>query len=384
MEVMKKQKTMKEFLASMPDYAKKETMTPVDVESLTAAQRQMMARQMGNMDNTVNKAYILKKHSDGKGFSFTFNSYNLTAVGDKTFVRKVNCGYIFCQDGRLKVKEVSYNMIVTFLTMIGITWWKDSPDKEEIIAQCYKPSMLRAVMTGKVYSSESFYREWAKTSYHIKNVDWRAFRDFMKSYRNISIPDLVAFTTDINASLRNCHKHNSVILRDILKDCAVLNRKVNLNWSEKRMREEHLQMDREVIQMQIAGVKAEPLYDTVVEDKDIEMLNTEQRVFAEGMLMHHCIWTCYFNKMKANRYIGFHMSQPEDCTFGVKLAFNGEVSLDQIYLAYDEHVNPETRKRASDFILENKEKLKMLLNQKREEVVPTPEDAFEMEEDMPF
>jgi hypothetical protein len=90
------------------------------------------------------------------------------------------------------------------------------------------------------------------------------------------------------------------------------------------------------------------------------MLNNEREIYEEGLNMHHCIHSCYFNRIKNREYIAFHMTFPEDCTFGVKIA-SGEIILDQIYLKYDRHVQDKTRQVALDFIKKHSKQLSKLL-----------------------
>ena len=92
----------------------------------------------------------------------------------------------------------------------------------------------------------------------------------------------------------------------------------------------------------------------------IEQLNTEKEVFLEGTNMHHCLYNCYWNRIKSKDYIAFHMSVPEDCTFSFKV-LNDKVVLDQAFLAYDKQISDITKTAIVDFQNRNEADLYKLL-----------------------
>ena len=94
-----------------------------------------------------------------------------------------------------------------------------------------------------------------------------------------------------------------------------------------------------------------------------KLLNTEKDIFIEGSTMHHCLYTCYYDKIKNHNYIAFHLDFPEECTLGI-CTYNEEICLNQIYKKYDQPVSNETRQYALDFIKTHQEDLKKLFNQK--------------------
>jgi hypothetical protein len=149
-------------------------------------------------------------------------------------------------------------------------------------------------------------------------------------------------------------------IRDVLKLAVKLDQVVDLNWSDKRIDQFHQEQIRIVNALAIASKPQTPIFDQLIGNEHITMLNNEREIYEEGLNMHHCIHSCYFNRIKKQEYIAFHMTFPEDCTFGVKIAA-GEVILDQIYLKYDKRVQDETRQVALDFIKKHSKQLSKLL-----------------------
>ena len=97
----------------------------------------------------------------------------------------------------------------------------------------------------------------------------------------------------------------------------------------------------------------------------IKLLNTEKSIFHEGKSMCHCLYSCYYERIKCHQYIAFHMTFPESCTFSVKLNHNNEVIMDQIYAKYDKHVSTETEFIAQQFIDANYDILRRMLTKEQ-------------------
>ena len=180
--------------------------------------------------------------------------------------------------------------------------------------------------------------------------------------------DLVHFTKNVDNSLRILAKEceldswssRMTLFRDVLQLAVKLGQVIDLNWSDKRMEQFHQEQVRIINALEIASKPQTPIFDQLIGNEHITMLNNEREIYEEGLNMHHCIHSCYFNRIKKQEYIAFHMTFPEDCTFGVKIA-SGEVILDQIYLKYDKRVQDETRQVAIDFIKKHSKQLSELL-----------------------
>ena len=142
-------------------------------------------------------------------------------------------------------------------------------------------------------------------------------------------------------------------------DCAVkLNEIVDFTWSAKRINLEHLRQIRLLKQQEISEKSNEPIYEHTIGSDTIKQLNTEIDVYMEGMSMNHCLYTYYYNRIASKKYIAFHMTSPEDCTFGlIKSIVGNDIYLDQIFLSHDRAVQLETRKVAEQFLQQHKDEL---------------------------
>lgn len=252
------------------------------------------------------------------------------------------------------------------LSILDIEWTKDIFDNwSQFIS---KPSILRAVLTRKVYNIETLVREIYWRLYRIRIQNWKEGRYYLDKASlliNFGLTDINAYTVDANASIRALNslrqKYNSGfithadldrqrrLMEDLLKSAIMLGEKVNLEWSVRRMEEEHLRQTRELMGLELPPESDTPIHAKPIEEEGIALINSEKAIYQEGHQMHHCLYTNYRDRIKEKRYVAYHMSFPEDCTFGICIQ-NGRPSLDQVYLKYDEMVREDTRRCVEDFI----------------------------------
>ena len=303
--------------------------------------------------------------SDIEHLYYKKTCHQICRLGRTFFIKKVQVGSIYITPKSVKINLPTLTVLDEFLQLLNIKLWKDMCECSEKHL-LNKPSILKDILTGHVYNDETLWKRYALHAFRLKNISWK---DFKICYTHqFNILDIVHFTKNVNNSLRILAKECSSnpwsstvqTFRDILKLAIKLDQVIDLNWSYKRMEQFHQEQVRTVNALEIASKPQTPIFDKLIGNEHITMLNNEKEVYEEGLNMHHCIHSCYFNKIKNQEYIAFHMSFPEDCTFGVKIA-SGEVILDQIYLKYDRHVQDKTRQVALDFIKKYSKQLSKLL-----------------------
>ena len=303
--------------------------------------------------------------SDDEHLYYKKTCHQICRLGRTFFIKKVQIASVYITSKSVKINFPNNEPFIEFLQLLNIKLWKDIRECSEAYI-LNKPSMLKDVLTGHIYNDETLWKRYALHAFKLKNVSWKDFKTCYNHHFNIL--DLVHFTKNVDNSLRILAKEcelspcygKIIILRDVLKLAVKLDQVIDLNWSDKRMEQFHQEQIRIDNAVKIANKPQTPIFDQLIGNKHITMLNNEREIYEEGLNMHHCIHSCYFNRIKRQEYVAFHMTFPEDCTFGVKIA-SGEVILDQIYLKYDRHVKDETRKVALDFIKKHsKQLLKML------------------------
>jgi hypothetical protein len=100
---------------------------------------------------------------------------------------------------------------------------------------------------------------------------------------------------------------------DMRNELVILGKKINSTWSANRLKDEHTEMSRQVLDMEVE--------DMVLEDHGyektcpvlpgMELIDNNIRLYKEGRTMEHCIFS-YLNNAKERRNFHFH------CTFGAK------------------------------------------------------------------
>lgn len=82
----------------------------------------------------------------------------------------------------------------------------------------------------------------------------------------------------------------------------------------------------------------------------------------EDFEMHHCVYTCYWHRIKEHEYLAFAFYTSERFTLGLNLK-DGEWVYDQAYLKYDKQISEESKALVEKFLGDStvKETLKGLI-----------------------
>lgn len=109
-------------------------------------------------------------------------------------------------------------------------------------------------------------------------------------------------------------------------------------------------MTRELMRKDLEKKKQVDIYGECPQfDYPCKLLTSEREVFTEGMEMHHCVYTCYWNKIETRRYLAFSFNATERFTLGLKLTEDGW-TYDQAYLKYDEQISEESKTLIEQFL----------------------------------
>ena len=319
----------------------------------------------------------------------------LTRVGNKVFSKRHSRNILYMQNNSLKIKDVEIfeSFYGRIIEVFGITWTKDL--NSNIRAFLNRGAILKTVITGRVYNEETLIKRIASTCFGVKNIEWREMKKFLinnpGSNAYFSIIDLDVFTKNLNNSIRvinRLRKENNLdllaLIQDTLNNAIILDKRIDLNWSVKRLQEEHQIMIQEICKYDIDKKSDEPLYDEPINDDNIQMLNSEKDVFVEGMTMSHCVYTNYFKSVDRGNYQVYHMSTPENCTIGVRIDSDGNPSLDQAYRFKNRPIEDLTRMVIQGFLDKNFQRMKDLALKRRLVERPKKVDDCPTYDDLPF
>lgn len=236
--------------------------------------------------------------------------------------------------------------------ILNITWLRDLDSHYNQFI--HKPSILKSILLNNIYSEETLCKAILRRCYHCKELSWKSFREFLKNNTGYSIVDLMAFTKSIQNSVNIINKiYNDPdspreLYWDLLNSAIRLNEKVDFTWSIPRIKLEHLRQTRKLMEKEIASKSQEPLYSKPFKTSEIELLDTELKIFQESQFMHHCLYNCYFDRIKDKTYLAFHMTSPEECTIGIRK--NESWRFDQAYREYNNSISEDTKKLIFQFI----------------------------------
>lgn len=321
-----------------------------------------------NLGHTKIK-YILSNKPD-KLF-FGKKVITVTRCGKQFYLKTTWTGVIIIEKSRIRLSNVQISDLKEFLSIVELDKVvEDLIDIEQKLV--VNKIVIADILRRKIYGQETFYRCILNKVYRLKGFNWKLFKEYVCSsdhYYHISIYDLAVFTKDLQKSLsvlievsKNKNNEKYILLVDMLRCAIKLDQIIDFGWSDKRLEDEHIKQNRILNYQAISEKQVTPIHQNPLNIENIKMLNTEQDVYLEGLNMHHCLYTCYWGRIKNGNYLAFHMNSPESCTFSFRLA-NNDVILDQCYLAYDRPVSKETNKLIKTFLSLNQDRLKSLLEE---------------------
>lgn len=309
---------------------------------------------------------------------FFYKRIFMIRQGAKIFPKSKITNIIVMEGNSVKVKDKAFtDAIFEFLGLMGIKWI-DRDLFFRYVDYITSSAILKAILTGRIISEKTLVKRIMSQSLHIKNVEWRVFREFCNTTKEMgylpNIFDMQEYTKDLNASMKEiiriCKDRNTdynrperlKLIADILENAVILDRKIDLKWSDRRMEEEHQKMVCEIMCLSPDHKSNKKIHETVPGEEGITMLNSESEVYKEGLMMSHCIYTNYWMKIFMKEYLAFHYSKSEDCTFGLIRQDDGTVTIDQIKKKRNGLCTEETTNKIKDFVNLNLDMLKSMFD----------------------
>ena len=152
------------------------------------------------------------------------------------------------------------------------------------------------------------------------------------------------------------------ILSDMIKEAQILEKKIDFTWSFNRVKEEHKKWTEEIMQVEIDGLDDQVITNVEKFDrytpKQFKLLKTQKEVFYEGKTMKHCIYTAYWNSIKNNNYLAYHIElNGEEATLGVYID-NDCIRYNQCFSRYNGAISHTMHTLVNQFVEELNEQVK--------------------------
>lgn len=183
--------------------------------------------------------------------------------------------------------------------------------------------LLEKILTGKIHNPIGFFEAWLKAQ-HIKASPRLLYKAVEFKYNNISsaieikhilikYSQVVAHVDQLLETIvADDYDARSRTFIDMMDQALILERIIDPKWSDKRIADEHQQYTKEIMELEITSMEDQPVkipqvfYDKINDD-NFTLLDTKKKIFMEGKLMKHCIYTNYWNSILNKKYLCFHV-----------------------------------------------------------------------------
>lgn len=307
----------------------------------------------------------LIKTDDGK-MHYRLNTYKVKK-GKKYYAsQKSKKGFTVDEKGKLKVwygSDVASNPhFCTALRALKIDWFTNEENK---LWPFMTKTLFEKVITGKITNPIDYLSGYLKLSRI--NASPKLLYATCKKQKLSKIAFLrgAYVAKDVNHFLEYMLAGASISLHldDLINQSKILEKKIDFKWSSKRMDEEHNNWTKEIMAAEIHSIPDKEVkvnnYKKIAEfvPEFFEALDTQKKVYTEGSLMQHCVYTNYWDNINRGTFLAYHIKwKDQEATLGLHSYENNVVRISQIYGVRNSEVSSELRdevRRAVDWINAN-------------------------------
>lgn len=195
------------------------------------------------------------------------------------------------------------------------------------------PTLLGRIVSKKITNQKSYVQKWLATSLKTKAFpDTSKVLELMQKQINIGVGisllyKFMQYTVNPMSSLdyflehrQNFDWHTTLI--DVLNQAEILNIKINVRWSNSRLKQEHVKLTKQIVAMDKSINNVNLNYEGELQlPNNAKLLSTGLDVAEEGMIMEHCIYTNYWRSIKEYKYYAIHVTF-KDVPYTIGIAYN--------------------------------------------------------------
>lgn len=297
----------------------------------------------------LRRTSLLKK--DGNLY-FSTTHYTIKRNMQSYYLRpKEKLGFTLNEKGKLSIWfGKSVHDLQSFMPLIfeklGIDFIKQLPDN---YYQFITKVVLEKMLNGKITNPIDFCSQLIK-NWRVKGASPRLLYNTMMAPSkktgclNFSV---TRFTKGISVAKNFDHYMDYLVkstdntsrfnMDDLEMQATILDRKIDYNWSERRLEEEHNAWTKEIMLLKKDNLSNKPI-DKLQWFKDkhhllnnhFTLLDNELDIFEEATNMSHCLYTNYLNYIKRGSYVAYHVTyNGEDVTFGMFIS-SDKLNIDQV------------------------------------------------------
>lgn len=326
-------------------------------------------------EHSPNEMGIVIKYDGPKAIFFGTYQKSFRAVGRRIFTKRQWVDVIRYDGTRiiwnksLSFRHTPYPLFETMIHFFGLEgiFLHDSYTMCSMVFR--NKQVLKGVFAQRITNLRDAVKTWLASSCKVRlsDLDYSIVKDYLNSTDEgpADIINYAEFTTSLEKTMRKVAEWNRTIktpipcgpqaesdgtheeavakadkaktmLRlflDIMGDAKTLGVKVNPEWSQRRMNEEHLKYTHLIMALREGELSDKPIYEMTDSENAIcetvnglelkgTVLNDERSIFREGTLMHHCIFTGYGKRIQQKIYIALSFYAPERVTVGIGRHFD--------------------------------------------------------------
>lgn len=277
---------------------------------------------------------------DGNKITYSYADFKIKRSKNSYYKRIISkSGFTLDEKGKLKIwfgasiEKIPF--LYKLLHILEYDWF------ESCLNEILTKGGLEKILTNKITNPIDFCKNYLKVCHikaspvllykalkeasvkkfelHLAVNSVRNFDHFLQWYTNIKNNDKIEGFNEIN---------NKSQMFDLIQQAIILNDKINCKWSAKRMTEVHKKWTRKLMDIEVENMsddKIEGLDDLkMILPPTITLLDSRRKVFEEGRIMYHCIYTNYWSAIKNKQYLVFHINYNEEvATLMVKIGSDG-------------------------------------------------------------
>jgi hypothetical protein len=144
------------------------------------------------------------------------------------------------------------------------------------------------------------------------------------------------------------------IIIDLVKQAHILGKTIDFTWSERRMKEEHQEWTKEIMEEEIKDMEDVTATSILpfLEFKypGVKLLTTKKEIFTEGKEMSHCVYTNYWASVNAGNYLVYQIDFcGERATLGINM-YDGNITYNQCYRQGNQPISHALKEFVNTFI----------------------------------
>lgn len=341
--------------------------------------RTVSFRDMANRNNIRNSPYYytISIKADGSVY-YTMCCRSISRSGRRVYTTVHRDAYVAYADGKAKYNNpgaigclvmliILHRRLEALLTpeyrdIDAATLIRDCTDSALVNALSCK-KVLVGVLAGRITNRHALMSRVMSTGYGLKGVSTKTIDQFLRYYSLQEIADIRDFTTNPEAAMLRKVEYRSILKQkdpekseslrnwnnlfdDLLRDAAILDKRINPKWSMSRMRQEHQKNIKAIMEWEV-GTKDETniygkTFSTTFHGYDIETVSSCREAFIESKEQHNCLFYNYWKDITRGAYVAFRVSDGKGGRYTAGARRNASTTedafiFDQIYADYNSH-----------------------------------------------